>query len=425
MSFFRRVAVALAFLIAPHVASAQDGSLPPQPVDTVDALNLFLDCRAPGCDFDYLRTQLTWVNYVRDRTDAQVHVIATSLGTGSGGSEITLEFIGAKQFTGVDDQVKYNTQRGASSDELRQELARVLKVGLARYVLRTRFGRNLVVNYLASRSIGPAQPAKDPWNFWVFSVGFNGGLNGESASNSRSGSGSVYASRTTAAWKFRASASGNTSRSSYQLDDTTTYVANVHGYSGGSLLVRSITDHLSLGGAAGVSSSSQQNIDFSLRVAPTVEYDFFKYDQYARRRLVASYSVGFDRYAYTDTTIFNRLEETRLDHQVSLSYAATQPWGSAAAAISGSSYLSNFQQNRLSLYTSLSLRVARGLQVSYSISYSRVRDQLSLAKAVASDAEILLRLRQLATSYTYGGSLSLSYTFGSLFNNVVNPRMGY
>jgi hypothetical protein len=54
-----------------------------------------------------------------------------------------------------------------------------------------------------------------------------------------------------------------------------------------------------------------------------------------------------------------------------------------------------------------------------------VRDQLSLAKAVASDAEILLRLRQLATSYTYGGSLSLSYTFGSLFNNVVNPRMGY
>ena len=152
-----------------------------------------------------------------------------------------------------------------------------------------------------------------------------------------------------------------------------------------------------------MSSSSQQNIDFSLRVAPTVEYDFFKYDQYARRRLVASYSVGFDRYAYTDTTIFNRIEETRLDHQVSLSYAATQPWGSAAAAISGSSYLSNFQQNRLSLYTSLSLRVTRGLQVSYSISYSRVRDQLSLAKAVASDAEILLRLRQLATSYTYGG----------------------
>ncbi|MGH7593674.1 MAG: hypothetical protein ACRELE_07475 [Gemmatimonadales bacterium] len=416
----------LAFTVLASPAAAQD-SLPnrPQPVDTAGRVNLFLDCRATGCDFNYLRTQLTWVNYVRDRTAAQVYVIATSLGTGSGGSRVTLEFTGAAQFTGVDDTVNYVTPQGASGDEQRQELARVLKVGLARYVLRTRFGRNLMVSYLASRDGAPDPRLKDPWNYWVFSIGFSGALNGESQSSSRSGNGSVYASRTTAAWKFRANVSGNTSVSRYHLDDTTEYVARVHSYSGGGLLVRSINDHLSLGGAGSVNSSSQQNIDFGLRVAPTLEYDFFKYDQYARRRLVASYSVGFDDYSYTDTTIFNRIKETRLDNQVSLSYAATQPWGSASAAISGSNYLSNFSQNRLSLYTSLSLRVARGLQVSYALSYSRVRDQLSLAAAAASDAEILLRLRQLATSYTYGGWLSVSYTFGSLFNNVVNPRMGY
>ena len=177
------------------------------------------------------------------------------------------------------------------------------------------------------------------------------------------------------------------------------------------MLVRSINDHLSFGGGFGsVSSSTQQNIDLSLRIAPTVEFDFFKYDQYTRRRLVASYSVGFDRYAYTDTTIYIEIRETRLDNQLSLSYAATQPWGSANAAISASAYLSECRQNRLSLYTSLSVRVARGLQVSYSLSYSRVRDQLSLAKAAASDAEILLQLRQLATSYTYGGYVSRSAT---------------
>ena len=426
MKFFRRAAGALALMALAQTASAQD-SLPAhrEPVDTVGTVNLFLDCRAPGCDFNFLRTQLTWVNYVRDRTAAQVHVIATALGTGSGGAEVTLEFIGSKQFEGVDDQVSYVIPQGASGDEQRQELARVLKVGLARYVLRTRFGRNLVVSYLASQGALPDPHARDPWNYWVFSVGFSGSLSGESQSSSRSGSGSLYASRTTAAWKFRANVSGNTSRSRYQLDDTTDFIARVHSYSGGSILVRSINDHLSIGAAASAYSSSQQNIDFGLRVAPTLEFDFFKYDQYARRRLVASYNVGFDHYAYTDTTIFNRLRETRLDNQLSLSYAATQPWGSASAAVSASSFLSNFSQNRLSLYTSLSLRVARGLQLSYSFSYARVRDQLSLAKAAASDAEILLRLRQLATSYTYGGNLSLSYTFGSLFNNVVNPRMGY
>ena len=113
-----------------RTGSAQD-SLPPRPppADTVGTLNLFLDCRAPGCDFNYLRTQLTWVNYVRDRTAAQVHVIVTALGTGSGGNQVTLEFIGAREFAGVDDEVKYDTQRGASGDELRAELTRVLKLG--------------------------------------------------------------------------------------------------------------------------------------------------------------------------------------------------------------------------------------------------------------------------------------------------------
>jgi len=40
----------------------------------------------------------------------------------------------------------------------------------------------------------------------------------------------------------------------------------------------------------------------------------------------------------------------------------------------------------------------------------------------ATDQEILVRQRQLATSYRYGVSVGLSYTFGSIFNNVVNPR---
>jgi hypothetical protein len=421
---FGALLTALLLLPAAMRAQATDSS-PPAPVDSSAALNLFLDCRAPGCDFNYLRTELTWVNYVRDRTVAQVHVIATAFGTGSGGLEVKLAFIGLKQFAGKDNEVKYITQRGATGDELRAEFTRVLKLGLVQYMLGTPFGTHLAVKYTAPSNATPAQHDHDPWNFWVFSVGMSGGLNGQSASNGISGSGSFYASRTTAAWKFRANLNGSASRNRYQLDDTTNYVALSHSYSGGSVLVRSVSDHLSFGGGFGMSASTTNNLDLSLRIAPTVEYDFFKYDQYTRKRLVLAYSVGFDHYNYTDTTIYNRITETRLDNQLSLSYATTQPWGGANAGLSGSTYLSNTSQNRLSAYTGLSVRVARGLNLSYSFSYSRVRDQISLAKAAASDAEILLQLRQLATSYTYGGSFSLSYTFGSLFNNVVNPRFGF
>ena len=52
-----------------------------------------------------------------------------------------------------------------------------------------------------------------------------------------------------------------------------------------------------------------------------------------------------------------------------------------------------------------------------------IRDQLYLPRGVASNEEVLVRQRQLATSYSYQVYASISYSFGSIFNNVVNPRM--
>ena len=42
----------------------------------------------------------------------------------------------------------------------------------------------------------------------------------------------------------------------------------------------------------------------------------------------------------------------------------------------------------------------------------------------ASTEEVLLRQRQLRTSFSYSTNFGFSYQFGSIFNNVVNPRFG-
>ena len=57
-------------------------------------------------------------------------------------------------------------------------------------------------------------------------------------------------------------------------------------------------------------------------------------------------------------------------------------------------------------------------------SITRLRDQLSLPKRDAIDEEVLLRLRELQSNYNADFSVSLTYRFGSLFNNIVNPRFG-
>ena len=87
-----------------------------------------------------------------------------------------------------------------------------------------------------------------------------------------------------------------------------------------------------------------------------------------------------------------------------------------------SSYLHDSGKYSTSVFGDLSFRVVRGLSVNLSASTSLVRDQLYLAREDQTDEEILTEQRQLATDSRYRVSFGFSYTFGSIFNNVVNPR---
>ncbi|MEO5799316.1 MAG: hypothetical protein ABIZ70_07090, partial [Gemmatimonadales bacterium] len=251
-----------------------------------------------------------------------------------------------------------------------------------------------------------------------------GFFSGESQSKSSDWSGNFSARRTTEKWKFSVGFSGNTSSSRYDFGDGSIYKANSHSYYGNGLMVRSLGPHFSAGATFSGYSSTQQNVDLSLSVSPTVEYDFFKYSDYTRRRLIAAYSLGLNRYKYTELTVYDKNQETLASQSLSLAYAARAPWGNANIGISASNYLADFHKNRMSVYGGMSVRLVKGLQFSYNASYSRVRDQVTLPKGDATDEEVLLRLRQQRTSYRANGYFSLSYTFGSVFNNVVNPRLG-
>lgn len=49
-------------------------------------LKVFLDCTT-NCYEDFLRSEVIFVDYVRDRTEAEIHLLVTSAQTGSGGSD--------------------------------------------------------------------------------------------------------------------------------------------------------------------------------------------------------------------------------------------------------------------------------------------------------------------------------------------------
>ena len=127
---------------------------------------------------------------------------------------------------------------------------------------------------------------------------------------------------------------------------------------------------------------------------------------------------------YNHTTVFDKIRENRLQHQLQIAYRVQEKWGSINVALEGSNYLFDFKKNRLELDGSISIRVVKGLSFSIRGGIARIRDQLSLAKGELSEADILLQLQELESAYNVDGGMSLTYTFGSIFNNIVNPRFG-
>ena len=419
-SLRRTCAFAGLFLLAAITAAAQPA--PPQP--RPDKIRIFLDCSF-FCDETYLKQEITWVDYMRDRRDADVHVLVTTQNTGGGGTEYTIKFIGLGPFNGVEQTLRYAAPQSATSDENRKGIAEVLKQGLVRYVSESPVGKRLKITFSEEPAgAKKATPANDRWNLWVFRTNFGGSFNGEQSNKSRSLRGSASANRTTEAWRLSFSASANYRDNTFQLSDTETFKSVSRSSDTSALAVKSLSEHWSAGLVGVTQSSTFLNYDWRVRVAPGIEYNFFPYSQSTRRMLTLQYTVGYDSINYRAITIFEKMKEQLLDHHFETSLSLRQPWGTASASVSLSQYLTNPSKYRLDAFGSTNVRLFKGFSFNVFTDFSRPRDQIYLPRGEASTEEILVRQRQLATGYQYFVNFGITYSFGSIFNNIVNPRFG-
>jgi len=263
----------------------------------------------------------------------------------------------------------------------------------------------------------------DKWDSWVFKGSLNGYVNGQKTYKSNYVSGNLSGGRITEAWKMNFSANYNTNNSSYLIDEET-IESSSDSKSARALIVKSLTDHWSAGGSFWVGGSSYSNRKFGFNVMPGIEFDVFPYSESTRRQLRILYSAGFKREHYMDSTIYNKIKENLWVQSLETSYQVVQKWGSIDVSLDYANYLHDWSKNNLSLSGYLNLRVAKGLSLNFGGGASLVHDQLNLVKANLSYEEILLQRKELATSYEYFISFGISYTFGSIYNNVVNPRFG-
>jgi hypothetical protein len=402
-------------LALPDVAAAQ-GDAPQQRV------RVFLDCGA--CDFDYLRREVDFVDYVRDRKDADVHILVTTQGTGGGGTEYVFKFIGLGRFANVDDELKYASQQTNTREERRLGYTRVLKLGLVRYVTSTSLAEHLNLTYKpATPAAGaPLTPGNDPWNLWSFRVRGGGSVSGEQSSNSKNFNTSFTANRTTDEWKWNSGLNLNFRESSYTLSDGETFIDDAHDHNASGLLVKSLGDHWAAAVRGRWASTTFLNQDRALRAAAGVEYSVFPYRMSATKELIAQVTLGVTNFDYIEPTIYDKENETVGDLYFITRFVTQQPWGFIESSFETTVYLHDPARHRLEVDGFFDVRLFKGLSLNMGGSASRIRDQLYLQAGDATDEEILLRQRQLATGYRYSLSMGFSYTFGSIFNNIVNTR---
>lgn len=394
------------------------------------SVRLFLDCER-ACDRSFIRTEISLVDFVNERTASDIHLLITSERTGSGGQVYTLAFIGRRSFSALSDTLVYTSLGTNSDDDRRRGLTAAIESGLVRYLARTPLAADMQITLIRrdDTDLPTSSTEVDPWNYWVYSMSGGGDYNGEESANRSSLRLNFSANRTTEDWKIRLSAFGRYNERNFEVGDGETITSLTRSGNVWLLAVKSLGPQWSVGGTVFFNSSSQDNTDASVTLGPAVEYNFYPYSESTRRQFTVQYGFRYDFRDYEEITLFNVTSESLLRHSLQAELDIQQPWGEVRFDSEFSHFLTNFDRSltesyRFEIDGGADIRIARGLSVRFGAGYELIRDQLFLPLSDISDEDILLGTRRLPTGYQFEVNVGFSYRFGSIYNNVVNPRFG-
>jgi hypothetical protein len=418
----RWLPVLLGLLLAGSPLAAQDvetnGSRP----------KVFFDCQGRNCNSEYYRTEIDWVDWVRDRNDSDVHLILTSQTTGAGGREYLFDFIGEGDHTEYTNQLHFQSSPTDTNREVLDGITYTLSLGLAHFGAAEGFGQLIDIEGTVRPGFDPAtrvvsaEEVDDPWNLWVFRISGNANLNGEETRTTKRVNGGFNASRVTPTWKLNFNGNVNFSQREIELTDSPDFTDKRTDWGLSQLVAYSLADHWSVGARGNLRKQTNVNQNLRVEITPSIEYSYFPYEEATRRSLTALYSIGPGYRDYIEETVFGETSETRFEHAFTLQFSQRQPWGNAGITVRGSQYLHDLDLYNFSMRGNVNFRIVRGLSVNARGNIAWVNDQIYLSAEGVSDEEALLNLQRQNQNFTYGVQVGFSFQFGSIYNNVVNNR---
>jgi len=386
-------------------------------------VKIFLDC--DRCDQEFLRQNLGNVEFVRDQDLGDVHVFVVTQRNGAGGQSFEMEFIGKADLEAINYKLTFSTDANMTNDDERRRVMEYLKLGLVRFWIARGTLDDVVVN-VPKPEIEAEEKAeeKDPWNYWLFSVGANGFFNGQEQNKRSNINFNVSARRVTEKNKFSLFARYGENKSTFTFDGE-----DIVAFNNSKRLnindILSINDHWSYGFFGSIGTSTFSNFDLFWTFRPAIEYSFFDYAESAKKQLTISYRNGIRFNDYIEQTVFLEEDEYLWEHGLLLGGRLNQEWGNLNAEVSFNQFLDDTSLYSVNFFLGTNVRLFKGFNFNVSGSYSITRNQINIPGGDLSVEELLLQQQQLQSGFNYFVSVGFNYAFGSIYNTIVNPRFDF
>lgn len=384
-------------------------------------------------DFDYIRNDVTFVDFVSDSKIADVHVIVRRTSTGGGGSEYTLAYYGNDFRQMVDITLSCFTYSFESHMQIREKLATTLKSGLMPYLQEKNGASSVSITQKIINSDeedkadeGDNGITTDKWRNWVFRIGLEGGINGEEQKQNLDYSIDLKANKITDLWKIE------TEYDFYRRERTITNIDNgVEEVIHNTILnkdldfsfVYSLSERWSMGMFFQGKQSTYRNNKMALEFIPALQYNFFLWSEIDRRSFTVTYKIGPSYNEYYETTIFEKDNEWLWNENIEIRFEKVETWGDIEIWLEGGHYFPDFEKYYYEAGIDLAFRISKGFSFTVKIQAENVHNQIYLPESELSLEDLLLNIRKPPTSFEYSSKIGIRFQFGSFYNNVVNERL--
>ncbi len=385
--------------------------------ETSSKVKIFYDCQT-SCYQTFMKQNLPEVEFVRDRNFADAHIMITSETNGSGGQTFHLEFFGQNDYKAIQEKYSFATNTDMTTEQKRKMMLKYLKLGLLKFWVKNGLVDKLDLNIKSKKT---KKEEKDPWNKWVFRIGTNGWFNGDGNSKYSHFNTSISVKQTKKDHKYYFSMNYGRSDNMYKFGEQKIF-SKKEWLSANAYDVLSINEHWSYGFFAKFKQSLYSNYKIASALHTGIEYNIFPYKESATRSFVFRVKLGGNYNKYYEKTVYNKMSELLWSAKMSVGSAVVKKWGSLDFSVYYNTFLHDTKLNEFGLDTSINIRIVKGLNFMVNGGYSVVHNQINIAAGNLSLEETLLQQKELQSGYNYYGSVGFNYSFGSIYNTIVNPR---